>query len=142
MVGCSSFDPGGPIPQRFSEYGNAEKPVVTWSGTPPGTKSLCLVIEDPDAPGSEPFVHWLLVDMTAESSHTPGNGREGANSSGGIGYFGPKPPPGPPHHYHFEVFALDRSLGPGVQDRDAAVHAMTGHVLAKGRFIGTFQNPG
>ena len=72
-----------------------------------------------------------------------GGGEQGKNSDGSVGYFGPHPPKGaPPHHYHFQVFALDRKAvaRPGTE-RDAVLHDMAGHVLAKGLLVGTYERP-
>ncbi len=61
---------------------------------------------------------------------------------GKVGYMGPKPPAGPAHHYHFEVFALDRSLDlASGAERQALLDAMKGHVLASGEFVGTYSKP-
>ena len=62
------------------------------------------------------------------------------NSAGSVGWFGPKPPKGdPPHHYHFQVFALDRNLKlePGA-NRQQLLEAMSGHVVGKGQVVGLF----
>ena len=66
---------------------------------------------------------------------------QGLNSRGSMGYFGPRPPVGdPPHHYHFQVFALDTRLEvPPGAERDAVLEAMKGHVLAAGELVGTYQ---
>lgn len=67
--------------------------------------------------------------------------RQGPNSSGQVGYKGPRPPAGdPPHHYHVQVFAIDRSLGlPPGADRDQVLSAIEGHVVASGQLVTTFK---
>lgn len=67
----------------------------------------------------------------------------GANDRGYTGYFGPRPPEGdPPHHYHFQVFALDKPLDlPLGAGRDQLLSAMQGHVLVKGELVGTYRQP-
>lgn len=138
-VGCSSFPPNGTIPIQFTGYGQSLQPVIVWPEAPNGTKSVLVLIEDPDAPGPKPFVHWLCRNMSPATRQAPHGGTEGRNSNGTFGYYPPTPPPGPPHHYHFEVFALDRLLDHQAQDRDGAVQEMAGHVLAKGEIVGTVQ---
>jgi Raf kinase inhibitor-like YbhB/YbcL family protein len=73
----------------------------------------------------------------------PPGALQGVNSLGAIGYFGPRPPGGdPPHHYHFQLFALDTTLDlPAGVDRPTLVAAMSDHVLAKGDLVGTAQAP-
>ena len=112
-------------------------------------------MEDPDAAKPKPFVHWVAwnipADVTAlpEGLHTlprltdPEDLRQGSNSRGSTGYFGPKPPPGTgTHHYHFQLFALDTTLDvdPGA-DRDTLLKAVQGHVLGKAKLVGTFAAP-
>ena len=82
-------------------------------------------------------VHHKLV----ASLEDPKGALQGRNSRGQIGYMGPRPPEGdPPHHYHFQVFALDAPLTmPPGADREALLAAMRGHVLARGETVGTFQ---
>ena len=65
---------------------------------------------------------------------------QGRTTRGSVGYYGPRPPVGdPPHHYHFQVFALDTMLDvPLGADRDQVLDAMQGHVLAKGELVGTY----
>ena len=66
---------------------------------------------------------------------------QGRNSRGSHGYFGPRPPVGDPdHHYHFQIFALDKALDlPATADRDAFLAAAKGHVIAKGELVGTYR---
>jgi Raf kinase inhibitor-like YbhB/YbcL family protein len=66
---------------------------------------------------------------------------QGANFTGKVGYYGPHPPAGdPPHHYHFQIFALDTVLQlPANFNRHALINAMKGHVLAKGDLVGVYQ---
>ncbi len=146
-VTSSGFAANGTIPLTFSPYGQGRSPALAWSGLPSGTKSLALMMEDPDATSARPFVHWLVwnVDPTrsgiAEAS-IPAGARQGRNSHGDIFYFGPRPHGSRPHHYHFQLFALDRMLDlPGGADRNALLAAMNGHVLAKGDLVGLFRQP-
>jgi Raf kinase inhibitor-like YbhB/YbcL family protein len=151
QVRSSAFTAGGPIPEEFSDYGEGKSPPLSFASVPAGTRSLVLMMEDPDATSPLPFVHWIAV-MPAQLRNLPEgippieksprieNARQGSNSRTEFGYFGPRPPPGdPPHSYHFQVFALDRTLNlPTGFNRHALLEAMEGHVLAKGDLVGTF----
>jgi Raf kinase inhibitor-like YbhB/YbcL family protein len=151
-VHCDAFAEGMPIAERHSGYYENLSPDITWTRGPEGTKSYALLVEDPDAPGGIPFVHWIAANLPPTMSELPqGMGKEGKpavmqggiqgnNGSGALGYTGPKPEAGPAvHHYHFRVFAIDTELNlqPGFE-RDALIQAATGHVLAQGETIGTF----
>jgi hypothetical protein len=87
-------------------------PPLTWEAVPFGTQSLALIVEDPDAPGGT-FVHWATWGIPASARELPegakptGGVREGNNGSGTAGWVGPCPSPGPPHRYHFRLYALD-----------------------------------
>ena len=81
--------------------------------------------------------------MNSRVLSEPKGAMQGRNSRGQIGYMGPRPPAGdPPHHYHFELFALDTTLviPPGAE-REALLGAMNGHVVARGEVVGVFQRP-
>ncbi len=143
-----------PIPLTFSAYGDNRSPRLDWNRGPAGTRSYALLLEDPDAPSEKPFVHWVIYNLPATTTSLPAglpeNGLlskpegavQGSNSIGGLGYFGPRPPAGPAHHYHFQLFALDTvlPLHPGA-DRAALVASLKGHVLAESDLVGTFEKP-
>jgi Raf kinase inhibitor-like YbhB/YbcL family protein len=149
-VGSNSFD--GTIPRRLSEYYDGVAPRIWWSEVR-GAKSYALVMEDPDSKPITPFVHWLAWNIPGRETHLPEGLQEqerlldpegtlqGRNSRGSVGYYGPRPPVGdPPHHYHFQVFALDTMLDvPPGAERDQLLGAMSGHVLAAGEIVGTYQ---
>jgi Raf kinase inhibitor-like YbhB/YbcL family protein len=154
-VRSSAFQPGQPIPRAYSQDGEGLSPALEWAAGPAGTRSFALLMEDPDAKAPKPYVHWSLYNLPPDTTRLhemiptlpqlPAlkRARQGRNSRGTIGYVGPRPPHGdPPHHYHFQVFALDTmlSLDPGA-DRQALLAAIKGHVLASGEVIGTFQRP-
>jgi len=142
----------GTISKIQSEYGDGVSPELWWDRID-GAKSYALVLEDPDARSPTPFVHWVAYNIPAEQTSLPEGLEEqeqltepkgllqGKTSKGSIGYFGPRPPVGdPPHHYHFQVFALDRALDvPPGAELDEVVDAMRGHVLAAGELVGTYE---
>src|SRR5260370_278117 len=141
------------IPKKYSGDGEDVSPPLGWSGVPPETKELALVVDDPDAPTPEPWVHWLLYKLPPATTSLPENvlpalrvaapagALQGKNSWPKIGYGGPAPPKGHGlHHYHFKLFALDAPLDvvPGI-DKAALLAAMKGHIIAEGELIGTYQ---
>jgi Raf kinase inhibitor-like YbhB/YbcL family protein len=149
-----AFAAGAMIPLRFSAYGDGLSPPLRWSGVPAEARSLVLMLEDPDAVSARPFVHWLAWNIDPALGALPegipaGNEirqpvalRQGRNSRGAIGYYGPHPSGSTPHHYHFQLFAMDAPLElAGGADREALLAAMNGHVVAKGELVGLFAHP-
>ena len=135
--------PDGQVPLANSGWGGGVSPALSWSKGPAGTKSYALLMEDSDASrgGGVPIQHWLAANIPGTSlpagAGTSTDIVQGKNVAGKNGYQGPHPPVGAPaHHYHFQVFALDTVLPlmPG-WERDAALDAMKGHVLAEGEFV-------
>lgn len=140
-VTSHSFSEGGTIPDKFTNYGANVSPALNWSLGPQGTAAYALILEDPDAPGSSPFVHWLVYDIPAaitgfeEGRAAPG-AKEGQNDAGSSGYFGPRPPSGT-HHYRFKIFALSRSTGLAKGASKAQfLAAVKDRVLAEGMLTG------
>jgi Raf kinase inhibitor-like YbhB/YbcL family protein len=145
-VSSPAFTAGGAIPDDYSAYGKGVSPPLAWGKGPYGTKSFAIVLEDPDAPTPVPFQHWLVWNIPAgvervEAGALPAGAQQGTLMLiGKASYFGPRPPPGPAHHYHVQVFALDRPLDQkSGADRAALVDAMKGHVLASGELVATYQ---
>lgn len=147
QVSSSSFSDGGTIPSTFTCDGSDLSPHLRLSTPPSGTKSLAIVVDDPDAPSL--FTHWLAYNIPPEtrelpegastSSHRLSHGTEGTNSFGQIGYGGPCPPPGKPHHYLFHVYALDINLTlPAGAQAEQVKAAIKGHVLAAGQITGLY----
>jgi len=138
------------IPARHTCEGEDLSPPLQWSGVPPGTRSLALIVDDPDAPDPAApkriWVHWLLYNLPPDSSglpeavrHLPSGTREGRNDWGRSGYGGPCPPVGR-HRYFHKLYALDIVLPDLKQpDRAALERAMQGHVLAQAELVGTYQ---
>lgn len=145
IVSSPAFGHDGPIPLRYTSYGANEIPPLAWSALPSGAQSLALVVEDPDASTPQPFVHWTVWNLPPAPGAIPqalAGAVQGKNGSGANGWRGPHPPDAKPHHYHFELFALDSKLNlPAATDRDGLVAAMNGHVLAKGQLVGVFTKP-
>jgi Raf kinase inhibitor-like YbhB/YbcL family protein len=112
IITSSSFDDGGMIPKKFTCDGGDINPELLIQNVPAEAQSLALILHDTDAPMAGGFTHWVVwnIDPTTtliKDESTPPGSMEGINDAGTIGYFGPCPPPGAPHHYHFQLYALD-----------------------------------
>jgi len=138
-VKSAAFENQQPIPSKYTCDGDDVNPPLTIEGAPPETKTLALIVEDPDATRGT-FDHWVVWDISpagkiAENS-VPGT--EGLNSAGERGYMGPCPPSGT-HRYFFKVYALDTKLCLKLDARKRDVEkAMENHVLAKGELVGLY----
>jgi len=139
----SAFENAQAIPSRHSCEGEDVSPPLRWMNVPEGTRSLALVVDDPDAPGGV-FTHWLGwgVDPAAgglgEGESAPDEGR---NDFGTTGYRGPCPPPGHGRHrYVFRLYALDAELELGAGAAKAELEqAIEGHVLTTAELVGTYE---
>lgn len=140
----SAFSEGGAIPRTYACDRQDISPPLEWSGAPDGTKTLALVMTDPDAGG---FVHWVFfnVDATASGgiptgfSASPDGPTQGKNSFGKAGYGGPCPPSGT-HHYVFRLLALDASLElSGAPSASQVLDAAKDHILAEAKLTGTYR---
>jgi Raf kinase inhibitor-like YbhB/YbcL family protein len=142
------FEEGGTLSKEYTCDGKNISPDIGWKGIPEGTKSIALIMDDPDAPGRT-FVHWVIYNIPEESTGLPpgvskneslsDGSLQGKNDLGEIGYYGPCPPPGKPHRYFFKVYALDTKLDlkSGV-NKSKLEDTISGHVLAKGELIGKY----
>ena len=104
----SAFSSGGTIPVRYTCDGRGLSPPLRWTAPPPRTRSLTLLVRDPDAPGGT-FTHWRAVGIPPRAGSIAAGGRfrhEGANSAGTHGWTPPCPPPGPAHRYVFVLSAV------------------------------------
>jgi Raf kinase inhibitor-like YbhB/YbcL family protein len=138
-----AFPHRGPIPGRHTCEGDDVSPALAWTDPPPGTRTLALIVDDPDAPIGT-FTHWLAWNIDpstgglAEGESPPA---EGTNDFGAIGWNGPCPPRGHgAHRYFFRLHALDTEFELGSSaGRDDVGRAIEGHVLATAELIGTFE---
>lgn len=124
----SSPDIAGEIPAAFAKAA----PRWAWSNLPAGTKELALVVDDPDAPTAEPYVHYVLTRLSPTEGGTPPV--VGKNESGKTEWEPLDPPKGETHAYRFRLYALDASLGASPLSKAELLAAMRGHVLAWGEF--------
>jgi Raf kinase inhibitor-like YbhB/YbcL family protein len=152
ILNSAAFPHQGEIPRRHTCDGEDTSPPLTWSGLPAGTRSLALIVDDPDAPDPKApkmtWVHWVLYNLSPEaaglpeavaSSALPRGALEGTNDWGRTGYGGPCPPIGR-HRYFHKLYALDTVLPDlGRPSKAALERAMKVHVLAEAQLVGTYQ---
>lgn len=132
----AAFHPSGSMPARFTCDGRDVSPAMAWTGTPPGTQWLVLLMDDPDA---GEFAHWIayaIAPTTRRLDEGAGAARsrlpQGTNDFGRVGYGGPCPPSGT-HHYRFTLYALGAPLGLSGAPRADVVRA----ALARAQVLGT-----
>ncbi len=155
-----AFQHGQPIPRKYTGEGEDVSPPLRWDGVPEGTKEFALICDDPDAPspdapGPEPWVHWVLYGISAEvrglpeglarveRPQEPPGALQGRNSwpeGENIGYRGPMPPPGKPHRYFFRLYALSQPgpTQPGLTKKQL-LQQIKDHILAEAVLMGTYQ---
>lgn len=147
-----AFPDGGAIPAAHTCDGADASPPLEWSGVPAGTRSLALIMEDPDAPAGT-WVHWVLYDLPGDlrklgsqphkTERRAGGGKHGAcwgvEEFSRVGYHGPCPPPGDPHRYVFTLYALSAppDLPPG-RAKPELLAAIEGAVLATAALTGRY----
>jgi Raf kinase inhibitor-like YbhB/YbcL family protein len=149
-----AFAQGQPIPKKHAVAGEDVSPPLQWDNVPAGAKELALIVDDPDAPTAEPWVHWVIFKIPPETRElpegvptdtqltTPVQARQGHNTWGDafIGYKGPEPPSGT-HRYYFKLYALDQALElKAGADKKELLAAMQGHILAQGELMGTLRS--
>jgi hypothetical protein len=151
-INSPAFTNGGAIPARYTCEGQDMSPPLAWRGVPAGTKSLVLIVDDPDAPDPAAprmtWVHWVLANLPPDAAglaeavspgSLPAGTVEGLNDWKRTGYGGPCPPIGR-HRYFHKLYALDRDLTGLKHPTKAQVEAaMRGHVLAQAELVGTYE---
>jgi Raf kinase inhibitor-like YbhB/YbcL family protein len=141
----SDFADGEPIPFAHSADGGAFAPPLSWAGVPKEARSLALLVEDPDAPTPNPFVHWIVYGITPSADSVGAalfqGGHAGRNSMMRTHWAGCAPPKGDlAHRYVFQLFALDGDLPvPTHPGRSALVAALRSRVLACATLVGTYR---
>src|SRR5262245_19207131 len=151
-LSSTAFSHREPIPKLYTCQGKDISPALAWSGLPNGTKSVALIVDDPDAPDpaapKRVWVHWVLYNLPPSStglpeavsaSNLPAGTRQGKNDWDRTGYGGPCPPIGR-HRYFHKLYALDAML-PDLKEPTKAVllEAMEGHVIGEAELMGTYQ---
>ncbi|MBC7833158.1 MAG: YbhB/YbcL family Raf kinase inhibitor-like protein [Hyphomicrobium sp.] len=153
QITSPAFADGGEIPSKYTCEGDDVSPPLAFAGAPAGTKSLVLIVDDPDAPDPKApkrtYVHWVLFDLPPDTSEIvegmvalPGGTKSGLNDWKRPDYGGPCPPIGR-HRYFFKLYALDARLeGLSAATKADVLAAMQGHVLAEAQMVGTYQKAG
>jgi Raf kinase inhibitor-like YbhB/YbcL family protein len=140
-VSSSAFAANQAIPPEFTCDGSQRSPPLSWSEVPAGTRSIALLVDDPDSLSGN-FTHWLVTGIPPGIRALPAGGPlpPGAvaakNGNGEIGYTGPCPYSGR-HRYVFRIMALDASIK-SPRNQDELYAAIQGHVLARGQLGATY----
>ena len=149
----SAFEDGQAIPTKYTGEGKDISPPLAWEHAPDGTKQFVLIMDDPDAPTNEPWVHWVIYAITAETTalmedrprdkklDEPKDALQGRNSWGKIGYRGPMPPKADKKHtYVFTLYALDEAIElKAGASKHVLLTAMEDHVIGKAVITGTYE---
>lgn len=147
-----AFLDGESMAAKYTCEGQDISPALTWDGIPDGTRSLALIVDDPDAPDPAApkmtYVHWVLYNLPPEtdglpegvtSDQLPAGTMEGLNDWQRVGYGGPCPPIGR-HRYFHKLYALDNVLEDmGNPTKAELLKAMEGHILEQAQVVGTYQ---
>jgi Raf kinase inhibitor-like YbhB/YbcL family protein len=154
LVTCPVQEASGRLPDRHSAYHDNISPPLQWSSVP-DVQAWAIVVEDPDAPQEEPFIHWMIWNIGGQTTALPeGIGNEprllqiqdaiqGRNGRGGYGWFGPRPPPGHGvHRYYVQVFALNEriEMGPDTPLNEL-LNALKARTIAQGEMMATYEAP-
>ena len=149
----SAYAEGSMIPTQYScADPNATSPALSWSNPPAAAVSFAMIMHDTDAApqkGTMDVTHWIFWNIPASSTSLDGGIKpdtspegivQGKNIRNVNGYQPPCPPPGAtPHHYIFEIYALDTKLDlPAGSPRADLLKAMDGHVVGKATYVGLF----
>jgi len=149
----TAFKPNEPIPLKYSRDGDDVSPALSWTGAPTDTQEFALIMDDPDAPTPQPWVHWVMYKIPPNCAalsdnlpktaqlKDPSGALQGKNSWNLVGYNGPQPPHGHgTHHYHFRLYALDAPLDVAAElDKGQVLSKLKGHILAEAEIVGTHQ---
>ena len=160
----AGFSDGGQIPVKYTQAapgvatGEGLSPAITWTNTPPGTQSFVLNMHDMEVvrnKTTDDQAHWVVWNIPASATGLPEGVPKGSQladgsyqiSATGTMYRGPGAPAnGPPHHYMFEIYALDTKLdvqatADAFETRTNVMKAMQGHILGKAVLMGRFKRP-
>lgn len=151
-LSSTAFTDGGEIPLKYTCQGEDMAAPLQWEGVPEGTRSLVLIVDDPDAPDPKDpkmtWVHWVLYNIPPEAGGLPEGAtsaalspgtKEGLNDWKRTGYGGPCPPIGR-HRYFHKLYALDTLLEEMDRPTKAQIEsAMMGHIVAKAEIVGTYE---
>ena len=141
IVKSPAFESNKLIPEKYTCDGDNVNPPLIIEDVPEETKSLVLIIDDPDAAAGT-WNHWLVWNIPPSTRKIGENtvpGTEGISTYRRHAYGGPCPPSGT-HRYFFKVYALDTKLDLNSNSQKKDVEkAMEGHVLAEGELLGLYR---
>ena len=152
-IKSKAFDDNQEIPRPYTGEGLDKSPPLGWEDLPEGTVELALICDDPDAPFPEPWVHWIIYNLSPSLSELPEQlssqssltspivAFQGKNSWNKTGYGGPMPPPGHgEHRYFFKLYALNKplKLEPAASKQEL-LKSMEGHILGWTQLMGKYQ---
>lgn len=147
-----AFDAGTTIPKKYTCDGDDISPPLRWEDAPTNTESFALIMEDPDAPPGT-WIHWVLYGLPADTRYLEENIKKnelvkdgvkqgvswGVKDFSRVGYYGPCPPPGPAHHYHFKLYALDKKRDlPTKLSKDMLLDEIKEHIIGETELIGKY----
>ncbi len=142
-ISSTVFNDNESIPRKYTCDGENINPSLSFSGIPEETKSLALIIDDPDAP-VKTWVHWIIFDIPPQfdqipEGSPPPSSIQGLNDFGNNSYGGPCPPSGQEHRYFFKLYALDTILELSSGTTKATLEAaMEGHIIAQTSLVGKY----
>jgi Raf kinase inhibitor-like YbhB/YbcL family protein len=143
-ISSPAFEQNGAIPRVYTCNGAGVSPPLVFTNVPPGTRTLAVVVDDPDVPwllqSDRLFVHWVKWDLPPGTAGIPEGKAEGGINEDGSGYVPPCPPDSE-HRYVFKLFALDTTLGATVSTPADWTSASQGHVLAQAELVGRYGPP-
>lgn len=142
-----AFPDGGVVPDKYTSRGENVQPGFTFSGAPDNVMAYAVILHDIDVAlrgGTTDVLHWMAWNIPASAGgfpegSLPAGSVQGKNLRGQNAYMGPGAPPGPYHHYVFELYALDGKLDlPDTASREDLLKAMDGHIVAKAAYVGRY----
>ncbi|NVB84318.1 MAG: YbhB/YbcL family Raf kinase inhibitor-like protein [Kofleriaceae bacterium] len=142
-VTSPAFQPDGSIPSKYTCDGDGISPPLNWSHVPDRTRSVAILVDDPDAPNG-PFTHWLVTDIPPDVDHlfeggaVPHEAFVAESDAGTASYYGPCPVGGK-HRYRFHVYALDMPFARRPDNREDFLSTIEGHVLDEGELIAQYK---
>lgn len=148
-ISSPAFQNNDNLPVKFTAEGENISPALYWDNLPTDTKSITLIMDDPDAPTGL-FTHWIIFNIPRECKGLPeavpnklvleDGSLQGKNTAETIGYYGPYPPIGPPHRYQFHLYAMDKILDVEAgASRKEVLEAMQGHIISSTLITGLYQ---
>ncbi len=145
----TAFQDQGMLAIDYTCHGKNYNPPLTIQGVPQAAKSLVLITSDPDAPQPQPWIHWVVFNISPKTTEIPQaahyllleGAKRGKNSVQTLDYYGACPPQGHGiHHYHFMLYALDQMLDlPDGVPYDAVIQAMQGHTITQVDLVGLYE---